>query len=59
MALFVLAGGVWVVLMGKDIVGFSMIIIPLASLIGSFIYSQNTRKKEREARNKTITEKRM
>jgi uncharacterized membrane protein len=57
LALLVAGGGVWVVLMGKDIAGLSMIFIPLATLVGTFINAQRVRKAEREARNKTITEK--
>jgi uncharacterized membrane protein len=57
LALLVAIGGIWVVLMGKDIAGLSMIFVPLATLVGVFINAQRVRKEEREARNKTLLEK--
>ncbi len=57
LALLLGGSGVWVVLKGQDIVGLSMIFVPLAALIGVFVNTQKTRKEEREARNQTRTEK--
>jgi uncharacterized membrane protein len=57
LALLVAVGGIWIVLMGKDIAGLSMIFVPLAALVGVFITAQRVRKAEREARNKTLLEK--
>ncbi len=51
------AGGIYLVATGHDLNGLVVIFLPLAGLVGTFVYSQKTRKEERLARSKTISER--
>ena len=56
LALLVSGSGAWLIYLGKDITGFGLIFIQLATLVGVFIQTQKVRKEEREARSKALTE---
>ena len=49
-------GGIYLVATGRDLSGFAAMCTPLAGLVAVFIYSQESRKKERLARNKALSE---
>ena len=51
------AGGIYLVATGHDLNGLAVIFLPLAGLVGTFIYSKKTRKEERIERSKTISER--
>jgi len=51
------AGGIYLVATGHDLNGLVVIFLPLAGLVGTFVYSQKTRKEERLARSKTISKR--
>jgi uncharacterized membrane protein len=51
------AGGIYLIATGHDLNGLAIIFVPLAGLVGTFIYSQKTRKEERIERSKTISER--
>jgi uncharacterized membrane protein len=50
-------GGIYLVAIGKDLNGLAIIFGSLATLAGTFVYSQESRKKERIQKSKTISEK--
>ena len=50
------AGGIYLVATGHDLNGLAVIFVPLAGLVGTFIYSQNSRRRERIEKSKTLSE---
>lgn len=51
-------GGIYLVATGHKLDGLAIIFIPLASLVGTFVYAQNSRKQERIEKSKSIIEQR-
>lgn len=49
-------GGIYLIATGHNLNGLAIIFMPLATLVGTFIYAQNSRKKERIEKSKSIKE---
>jgi len=52
------AGGIYLVATGHDLNGLAVIFVPLAGLVGTFIYSQNSRRRERKEKSRALSEQR-
>ena len=50
MSLVIILGGFGLILMGRDVLGMAAIITAMATLVGIFIYTKETRKKEMQAK---------
>lgn len=48
LSLITIGIGAYLIVLGKDVIGFSLVIGNLASLVVAFIYATNSNRKERE-----------
>lgn len=52
LSLITIGIGAYLIVLGKDVIGFSLVIGNLASLVVAFIYATNSNRKEREEKEK-------
>ena len=57
-ALFVVGGGIYLLVQGKDAAGLAAIITPLAVLTGVFVYGKHLQRKELENKNPNMRPRR-